>query len=890
MERKRLKRCSASEAACCSVSRLASGLDEGVVTRLQDKVEKMVRLLEASGEMVGTSSSSSAAAAAAAATVSTCEENGSHDAMWVASVVYLVLEGLESGVGGKRRDPINLRDVFDEHGIDAEEVGDFVEHVKVVARVVSSEMGNGSRAIEALEVAHKRYEQLDRLYAKFDKLWGEIGGHSGGHSKALAWYLFVVGRELEVVDSEEDPDIAWSFELLIGVITLVHGLKEPFLAVGNMSPHKVGECVARAQKVVDYLDERGIKPLDSIRVGEFYTKNFLNSVTCFDHGIFLLKDAPKLPAQTPLKERILSRNGSPSQQQQQYQGMPPPHPVTRKKRKAEAMERVRTRPQARVLFDLAENEAIEEVPAPSSQSPRNHQGICFREAETPVSLAVEASNWLARQIRIAPPGPGEHLARLLRECPEESMGHAIQTRIEEMRNVIAEAAAPSERPQAKISRELFDGFLSPTGQSSQFEKHLNDGTKLYYFVLDLLLKKEVDRLNDNKVVVVGLLGKDMFHRALFALCMEIIFRCKEIFRLMHPTLTDALHVPGLELLKVLTGFIEYVPMLPRMLKEHLSFLESDILEENVWRNDSPVFELLKLRNEVMKQEGTNEMQKYPEMRALNSVFINKLLPHAHAKTVAIYMKLKLGEMGVDYRDVWEIFRCTMKHHAEICKGRHLDQVILCSIFGVCKLNKQSEVTFKRLVEVYKECRRESPDNYAGLITNMSRNRHQQYANLERIVERIYIPDNPSRRQTRSGMSHDTGNIVDFYNYVFIFVMKETILNLKINSRSTVSSQPVSPANRKKTTFSNALDSPNPQTCYHSKKPVSTSSSSSRNVVDMTPNTKKLFAPPHEGPASLRKVRNRLQRNPMEDDDSNQRVPGRRQARMRERIINTKRKG
>ena len=40
-------------------------------------------------------------------------------------------------------------------------------------------------------------------------------------------------------------------------------------------------------------------------------------------------------------------------------------------------------------------------------------------------------------------------------------------------------------------------------------------------------------------------------------------------------------------------------------------------------------------------------------------------------------------------------------------GRHLDQIIMCSVYGVCKVNRH-EVTFRQIIEQYKRQPKATP--------------------------------------------------------------------------------------------------------------------------------------------------------------------------------------
>ena len=35
--------------------------------------------------------------------------------------------------------------------------------------------------------------------------------------------------------------------------------------------------------------------------------------------------------------------------------------------------------------------------------------------------------------------------------------------------------------------------------------------------------------------------------------------------------------------------------------------------------------------------------------------------------------------------IWTVFKYTMREHVEMLKGRHLDHLVLCSVYAICKV-------------------------------------------------------------------------------------------------------------------------------------------------------------------------------------------------------------
>jgi len=100
--------------------------------------------------------------------------------------------------------------------------------------------------------------------------------------------------------------------------------------------------------------------------------------------------------------------------------------------------------------------------------------------------------------------------------------------------------------------------------------------------------------------------------------------------------------------------------------------------------------------------------------------------------------------------IWSAFRHLLRNHIHLLYSRHVDQLILCTIFGVCKMMKLvPEITFTKIVEVYRDLS----------------------INSERIISHIALKDNSKKCQT-------TGNIIHLYNQVYVPTMKKYLLHNK----------------------------------------------------------------------------------------------------------------
>lgn len=91
----------------------------------------------------------------------------------------------------------------------------------------------------------------------------------------------------------------------------------------------------------------------------------------------------------------------------------------------------------------------------------------------------------------------------------------------------------------------------------------------------------------------------------------------------------------------------------------------------------------------------------------------------------------------------------MTDKTDLLCGRHLDQIIMCSLYGVCRVNGLKEVTFKNIIE--------------------------QYRVQPQASSKVFREVNVSKDQT--------ADVISFYNSIFIPTMEGYLLQFQSNGSS-----------------------------------------------------------------------------------------------------------
>ncbi|XP_061463572.1 retinoblastoma-associated protein isoform X2 [Rhineura floridana] len=337
------------------------------------------------------------------------------------------------------------------------------------------------------------------------------------------------------------------------------------------------------------------------------------------------------------------------------------------------------------------------------------------------------------------------------------------------------------------------------------------GVRLYYRVMESILMSEEKRLSIHNFS--KLLNTNIFHTSLLACALEVVIATYGTSRsasqsdsmnmetdLSFPWIINILDLKAFDLYKVIESFIKAEPNLTREMIKHLECCEHHIMESLAWQSDSPLFELIKQSKE---RDGlpdqpeptscfTQPLQhnhtaadlylsptKSPKKKASSTLIYTPpdsqpaLVNHPQKlyKSTSLslfykkvhwlaYMRLKnlcsrlLSEHPELEHLIWTLFHHTLQNEYELMKDRHLDQMMMCSMYGICKV-KNIDLRFKTIVTAYKELTNANQETFKCVL----------------VGEGKY------------------DSIIVFYNSIFMQRLKTNILQYASNKPPTLSSIP-----------------------------------------------------------------------------------------------------
>ncbi|GMF13625.1 unnamed protein product [Phytophthora lilii] len=440
---------------------------------------------------------------------------------------------------------------------------------------------------------------------------------------------------------------------------------------------------------------------------------------------------------------------------------------------------------------------------PSGVSPRPSPS----SMHTPVTAAVETSKWVRETLSstmltpVTPRlreffsdckvDPTERIARVLHEHADLLLAARTTCRVTagRVRSTVTMMIDDDQEGNADENGSGRNMFSSGVDDSLKRTKNLS--VVLFYRVLEPLLLSERERLRNNDFS--KLLNNEVFLAALFACSAEVVLKAHSLITISYPFLLDHLHVNAFHFVTTSESFVKYAPKLPSALKKHMGDVKNRILDSRVWRSDSALYQLLagsqSLRRPSTSAPGTPLSAASPSTSSLTGrlngdgasapsgtaghapvlrLFFRMVLSRAASR---IYQLCNLlGLDSTDQNQIWTAVKECITSHHNLLKDRHLDLIMLCSIYAVCKVSRGPNVSqaaatmsFKRLLASYKQLNRQTP---AGMNSSSG----------SPIVS-SRIGDGVTHNIKLDG-EHSRGDIIKFYNRCYIAPMKVFILQFQ----------------------------------------------------------------------------------------------------------------
>lgn len=194
----------------------------------------------------------------------------------------------------------------------------------------------------------------------------------------------------------------------------------------------------------------------------------------------------------------------------------------------------------------------------------------------------------------------------------------------------------------------------------------------------------------------------------------------------------------------------------------------------------------------------NRESTKPKRTGSVALFFRKFYNLASVRMLDLCGSLEIMDTDLK-KKIWTIFEYSIKERTELMKDRHLDQILMCAIYVICKLAKMEKNSFTEIMRCYRlQPQAESHIYRSVLIVKTPSGESQK--NNEEVGEKNLsdkeanvAPPTPSNMAgTSQNFGEETrGDLIKFYNTVYVPQVKEVANKLGL-ARGSVMNLSLSP--------------------------------------------------------------------------------------------------
>lgn len=429
--------------------------------------------------------------------------------------------------------------------------------------------------------------------------------------------------------------------------------------------------------------------------------------------------------------------------------------------------------------------SVRSTPLSGRELLKDKESPC-KTQQTPLSAVTQAVRHLISMINGRAPSPSETLLRQFRNCSME-LSSEIAQRVEAMGKKFMEASMV--------------GHVPAQNSSAFFAHRLKTATTLYYRLLENILAKE--QTTDLKT----LLECDIIHQSVFACSLEIVMFSYNAHR-PFPWVLEVFDIEPYYFYRVIEIIIRSDDLLSRAIIKHLAMIEERVLESLSWRVNSPLWSQIEssdlpiprceevsfsnqlLTENEMARDQPSQVTNRPQLSDRFASPISRVVvrpgqsllqtnyqpamapprvdhgrPSAPARTGSLALffrkfyfmanlrmqdlctRLEIVDVSLK-RKIWTCFEHSIIHNTKLMEDRHLDQILMCAVYVMCKvLHTPEQPTNTQFTD----------------ILRMYRNQPQAESSVYRNV----------LLKKKDGVeSEKRGNLIQFYNSVYMATIQQ----------------------------------------------------------------------------------------------------------------------
>lgn len=244
--------------------------------------------------------------------------------------------------------------------------------------------------------------------------------------------------------------------------------------------------------------------------------------------------------------------------------------------------------------------------------------------------------------------------------------------------------------------------------------------KFFLYIMEQMISQEF-QIN-GKHLLQNLLQNEGFIKACAVLALEVNGFINDDNRVLLKDLLAIFGLSAIDLWKVLVSFCRgsnNKNQVPTVLLVHLYELEVTILLSLIWNRESMVFRYIEHSKEQLATEGQDQSEaefsecresdednskgeeeshgtKHPQASLSFEILLRRLLSVIAERLHMLCLRLNLESNVME--GIWKLVKYMLIEETKILRDSHLDCIIICSVYGVCKKSKISSKLLKEIIE------------------------------------------------------------------------------------------------------------------------------------------------------------------------------------------------
>uniref|UniRef100_A0A8B9LB11 Retinoblastoma-like 1 (p107) n=1 Tax=Astyanax mexicanus TaxID=7994 RepID=A0A8B9LB11_ASTMX len=190
---------------------------------------------------------------------------------------------------------------------------------------------------------------------------------------------------------------------------------------------------------------------------------------------------------------------------------------------------------------------------------------------------------------------------------------------------------------------------------------------------------------------------------------------------------------------------------------------------------------------------TQQQASRPRRTGSLALFFRKVYHLASVRLRDLCLKL---DISAELRGkIWTCFEHSLVHCTDMMKDRHLDQLLLCSVYIISKISKEVH-TFQDIMKCYRSQPQATSHVYRSVLIRRRIREQQADENMEVDPPADESNDRTelaARAEADSESEEDRGDLIQFYNSVYVMKMKTFALKYALSSADNrMEAPPLSP--------------------------------------------------------------------------------------------------